>query len=291
VASGLGPAMDLFNRPALRRHVNSAFHFASRAIGGEIHEGEVNGVEMSFYDPGGGDDIYWISLYAKNRLYEHSVLTHMKRVASLYRKPTFVDVGAHYGFYTVYMSKLKGPESRVLSFEPNGEYFRVLSRNVKLNNADNVTLHQLALSDRKGHVVLETSKRFQVGHQHGRRKIRHIEDRVLGSPYHSEATPFDELGIDVSPFIIKVDVHGSEGNVIAGMKKTLQTGTGHLYCELHTEMCDGYTARDVIEMLEDAGMNVLELQGFRRQGGGVIPISKDLFSNPEDRMVYAHKSS
>jgi FkbM family methyltransferase len=292
IRAASGPALYFFDKPILHRHVDLAIHVARRLIGTGIYEGEVNGVKMSFYDPGRGPDAYWTSFYSKSRLYEHSVLTNMKRVASLHRKPTFVDVGAHYGFYTAYMSKLKGPSSKVLSFEPNEEYFRVLSLNVRLNGARNVSLHRLALSNRKGEIVLETSERFRErGYSEEKRKMMHVEGNSTGLDDRVKAIPFDDLPLDISPYIIKVDVHGAEGNVITGMRRTLEEGIGHLFCELHSEMCDDYTAKDVVEVLQKAGMEIFELQRFRRSDGKLVKVSTSSLAEPDNRMIYAIKSS
>jgi FkbM family methyltransferase len=284
-----GPAARLFDKPFLHRYINSTFHTGWRLIGGGVYEGEINGVRMVFYDPGTGPDTYWASFYSKNRIYEHSAITHMKNVASQYDTPTFLDIGAHYGYYTVYMSKLKGGTAKVLSFEPSSESFPVLALNVRLNDADNVTLHRLALSDRRSEIILETSERFQALGYHQKRKMKHVPQLDSDSEDRADAIPFDDLGVDVSPYIIKIDVHGAEGNVITGMRKTLERGEGHLYCELHGEMCDGYTARDVLNVLQNAGMKIFELQGFRRQDGRMIEVPEDLTSRPHGRMIYARK--
>jgi FkbM family methyltransferase len=287
-ASGL--AVRLFDIPFLHRYIISTVRFGCRLVSGGIYEGEVNGVGMKFYDPGKADSTYWASFYTKNRIYEHSATKHMQTVASQYESPTFVDVGAHYGYYTLYMSKLKEPAARVLSFEPSNEYFQVLSRNVKLNNAHNVSLYRLALSDKKGYIVLESSGTLRErGYPGERRKMRYVKEPSDGSQDLVAALPFDDLGLDVSPYIIKVDVHGAEGNVVTGMRRTLERGFGHLYCELHQEMCDGYTASDVAGMLQEAGMEIFELQSYRRSDGRLVKVSEDLFSRPEDRMIYARK--
>jgi hypothetical protein len=54
-------------------------------------------------------------------------------------------------------------------------------------------------------------------------------------------------------------------------------------------MCNGYNAKDIVEMLQDAGMETLEFRGFRTPNGRFTKIPKDLFSLPHDRMIYAKK--
>jgi len=57
----------------------------------------------------------------------------------------FVDIGANYGFFTVYMAR-RG--CRVFSFEPSPEIFPVLKANVELNGVEGlVELHNTALFD------------------------------------------------------------------------------------------------------------------------------------------------
>ncbi len=44
---------------------------------------------------------------------------------------TFIDIGAHFGFYSLLASSIVGREGQVLSFEPTASTFRQLSKNIK----------------------------------------------------------------------------------------------------------------------------------------------------------------
>jgi FkbM family methyltransferase len=59
--------------------------------------------------------------------------------------------------------------------------------------------------------------------------------------------PFDDLAdaLGVQRDIVKIDVHGAEGNVISGMTETLRKHVSALCCELHDEMTDGFSANPV----------------------------------------------
>lgn len=61
---------------------------------------------------------------------------------------TFLDLGAHIGFYSLLASRLVGPEGRVLSVEPEPVSFEHLSGNLDRNRADNVLPVRVGLSDR-----------------------------------------------------------------------------------------------------------------------------------------------
>ena len=259
------------------------------SIAPDEFEVEMNGIRFRFHDPPGQlfGSVYWRNLLLDTP-YEYSVVKHLAQLTKRYDSAEFLDVGAHYGYYTLYMSKLVGVSGKVYSFEPNEGYFDVLSRNVEINHLRNVRLYQIALSDKRGNVVLETSKEFQsYGLTLERRKMRSAKPGELSVP----ALPFDQLGQEenILPNIVKIDVHGAEGNVIYGMRNSLKHSVEHLYCELHNEMCDGYTTRDIIDALQDTGMETFEFHGFRSKEGKLLEIRNILDDLRGDRMIYARK--
>ncbi len=62
---------------------------------------------------------------------------------------TFLDVGAHHGFYSLVASRAVGPEGRVLAFEASGKTFASLSGNVDRNDARNVKAIHAGVSDKR----------------------------------------------------------------------------------------------------------------------------------------------
>jgi len=59
----------------------------------------------------------------------------------------FLDVGCHYGIYSVLASKLVGPEGRVIAVEPHPGALEVLRENVATNGCRNVEVLSVAFSD------------------------------------------------------------------------------------------------------------------------------------------------
>jgi FkbM family methyltransferase len=261
-----------------------------RRIHRDIYQVNLDGIRFRFWDPGGPEG-YWkyffYNTFFRGTLYEHSVVLHLRQAAKGFDSPTFVDAGAHYGYFSVCMSILGGPTSKVYSLEPNGEYFKILSANVALNKLRNVALHRIALADHIGMVTLGYSK-YSPTLSREKRKMEYSEDpageRIVAVPFDSVAQ-----SEGVSPNIVKIDVRGAEGNVVAGMKKSLRK-VSHLYCELHQEMLSyGYHPKDIVGILEDSGLETFEFRGFRRENARLTKISGELLSNPEGRMIYARR--
>ncbi len=131
---------------------------------------------------------------------------------------TVVDVGANIGFFTVLGAVLTGPRGRVLAFEPEPRNHGQLARNVLANGLRQVEVHARACSDRPGRHFLDVNHAESGWHRlapagatgAGRRRVP-VElvtlDSVVGS-----------ARVD----LVKIDVEGHEGSVVAGMMATVR---------------------------------------------------------------------
>ena len=131
----------------------------------------------------------------------------------------FIDVGANIGYFSCLMSKLAGPSGTVLAVEPEPNNLKLLERNLKINRLTNVTVHACALGAREGTAKLGLYKPANRG--------RHsILDADPGRSVEVKVRTLDELarssagGIAVWS-LVKIDVEGYEGFVLAGAKETL----------------------------------------------------------------------
>lgn len=68
---------------------------------------------------------------------------------------TFVDVGAHLGWYTLLAAERVGPRGCVVAFEPNDGLIAMLKHSLSINGLDAEVL-RLAASDRDGFVEFRT---------------------------------------------------------------------------------------------------------------------------------------
>ncbi len=129
---------------------------------------------------------------------------------------TFIDVGAHIGYFTVLASQILGPKGKVLSFEPFPANFQYLQKNIKLNNLENVIAYDRGLWDssaKKG--ILETAPH----------KARIVEGSDI------EMMTLDSL--EVRPNLIKMNIEGSEPFALRGMTETLERNKPILLLEFN----------------------------------------------------------
>jgi len=130
-----------------------------------------------------------------------------------------IDIGANLGHYTARLSELVGPSGRVFAFEPVLETFAILSRNALLLRQGNVTLFNIAASDRVRVVDINIPK-YQDG------LTNFYQARIGGyceeNSIRSFAMPIDGLSIENKVSLIKIDAEGHERAVLMGMHALLR---------------------------------------------------------------------
>jgi len=127
-----------------------------------------------------------------------------------------LDLGAHIGYCTLLLARLVGPSGRVVAFEPDPANFELLRRNVEGNGYRNVTLCPLAVSDRCGQARLYRSADNAGDHR------LHASPEARPS-VAVEAVSLDHVFRDYAGRVdlIKMDVQGSEGAALEGMRGLL----------------------------------------------------------------------
>ena len=72
------------------------------------------------------------------------------------RATTFVDVGAHHGFYSL-LAAHHNPAIRILACEPIPETAEILARNIQDHHLAGCTIHRCAISSTTGHATIHRS--------------------------------------------------------------------------------------------------------------------------------------
>jgi FkbM family methyltransferase len=127
---------------------------------------------------------------------------------------TALDIGANVGFFTLMMARLAGDSGRVHAFEPSRTTLEKLRRNIEENAFQNITILEVALSDRVEERALHhdedpSQNRFgQVVSPAG-------EEKVACRPLDAE------LGPGATFDFVKIDVEGAELLVFRGAEKLL----------------------------------------------------------------------
>ena len=129
-----------------------------------------------------------------------------------------LDIGAHWGYFTLVISRLVGETGRVYAFEPDPDNFKLLLKNKELNKLDNVLPERLALSDKSGQARLFLDK-SNFGNKSFAKENIPAADR--GGGIDVRTVTLDEYLNGRKIDFIKIDVQGAEAYVFGGVWETM----------------------------------------------------------------------
>ncbi len=184
-----------------------------------------------------------------------------------------LDVGGAYGRYALPLSRIVGPTGKVFSFEPGRYSYRVLRVVKWFHRLSNLSIHKLALSDRKGSVLLclPIKKTGKVGPSlafvSSTEEANAVSERVNTATIDAFC---QENGIEKVSFI-KCDTEGSEFLVFKGAQDTIKRCQPVILAEVDPGNMSryGFKAEDLEEFFQTLGYKT-----FIYQGGDFIPCGK-----------------
>lgn len=137
---------------------------------------------------------------------------------------TFVDVGAHFGYFTLIAADIVGPEGRVIAFEPDPRNADILEANAAATGTGTwVEVVRRAVG------AEDTSTAFMFGHD--------VLSRVPASRQAPEAGSIRQVCLDdynlSTGAVIKVDVEGAEMGVLLGSRSHLAAKRTTWIIEIH----------------------------------------------------------
>jgi FkbM family methyltransferase len=158
---------------------------------------------------------------------------------------TWLDVGAHYGYTAMAISRLVGAAGRVMAFEPALATAGCVARAAELNRLPQLTTLALALSDPEEFGFM----RLPV--------VRGMLDSTAAADtggYGLLTARLDRLwpqicGVDPRIHGVKIDVQGMELPVLRGMAGILRAQQPKLIVEFHR----GVDRRAIVQLLESCG--------------------------------------
>jgi len=138
---------------------------------------------------------------------------------------TFIDIGAHLGFYSLLVARLVGEQGKVYSFEPTPRTFEFLKENVSVTS--NIVINQAAVLNKEGLIsfvdygpkygAFNTFKKRtseDLGFLKKKQKFIEVKAVVLDK-YCREN--------NIQPTFIKIDAEGAEYLILQGISYILNS--------------------------------------------------------------------
>lgn len=171
-----------------------------------------------------------------------------------------VDVGAGLGYYALLAVKRVGRNGLVIAFEPDPARFKILTKNIRANNCQNVEAFQYAISNSNTKVKMFSSP-FQ-------------------KEYVADAVSLDRF-FKRTPDVIKIDVEGGELDVLKGMKEMLKREDIKIICEVHPRSLSskGQNPIEISRILRELNYKIYLIKGWK-----LFPINE--FKNKREHYFF-----
>lgn len=230
------------------------------------------------------DDLFTHNIIAsyikQSTSYEPEVTAAMFNILKL--GSSFIDVGAHIGWFTLIASRLVGEQGCVFAFEPDRDNFSRLLDHLRLNDCSNVIPIHSAVSETSGVKTFHINSDNDGGHAlydpgtHPFNGRTRVEQKCI--PVMAMALDSTLLPIQGHFDLLKIDTEGAELHVLRGSKSLLERqAIKHVIAEVNKHG------------LEQMGSTESELIGFMK-GFGYSHTTLDKFEGSESvyNILFSH---
>jgi FkbM family methyltransferase len=217
----------------------------------------------------GGLDIFLTS--AKTHPSEIRLARYLIR--SLKAGDGFVDIGAHFGFFSLLASQLVGEHGAVLAFEPSPASFQLLAENTRA--CANTQAIRQAVSEKNDVLsFFEFPARYSeynalhVGQYEQEPWFGKYRPREIRTPSVALDSFLDTMP-DFYPTLVKIDVEGAEDRVLSGMRRTLNEANAPTVVMEYLADRPGSSHERAAQLLFETGYTAFFINGQ----GDLVPVS------------------
>ena len=164
----------------------------------------------------------------------------------------FLDIGANFGFHTLFAGRQIGSKGQIVAIEPIPKNLRILRKNIQLNGiARNTRIEEAAVSDSSAPFVAmaATGSGPDVTaaiHLNPNKGALQVPNRALDSFSWSR---------EFTPKLVKIDIEGAELSALKSGVEFLKRVHPILLIEVHAKLLPGFgaTAQDLNDFLSRLG--------------------------------------
>ena len=181
-----------------------------------------------------------------------------------YENATVVDVGAHYGYFSLFAAGNLAPESRIFAIEADENNLAVLKANLKANACQNTSIHHMAMAAKSEERTLHTSRAENNSLIESYQLLDQTCKKITIKAV-SLADFMDKQSLSHIDFL-KMDCEGAEYEILLGASDGLLSKIDTISLEFHDLKALDRTSWALVEKLQSAGFKIAkyEYQPTRR---------------------------
>ena len=177
-------------------------------------------------------------------------------IHNLSKGDCFVDVGAHYGYFTLLASKLVDGTGEVHSFEAASTTYAMLKKNS--TSKENIKYYHKAVADQNGTITFHEFPNLYS--EYNSIDIKQFKNNSWFSKLTPQQISVETVDLSsflsqekLSPKLIKIDVEGAELKVIKGAVNYLQKHTPLIAMEYLKSERSNVVHQQAVELLNSLG--------------------------------------
>jgi FkbM family methyltransferase len=196
-----------------------------------------------------------------------------------------IDVGANIGVHTIRLAKLVGPEGSIIALEPDGQIAQQLRENMSLNHLANVQVHEAAAAEKSGDSMVLHRPDSQDSNKGRASLLPH--SYLTGSKRPVTTTTIDDVACGPVA-LIKIDVEGFEGVVVAGATRTVEASFPSIIFEYAPGMLSD-SSQSPFKYLSVKGYYLYRIYQVRQRftGRGTLVLKRLTTPPPVDANILA----
>jgi FkbM family methyltransferase len=167
-----------------------------------------------------------------------------------------IDIGAHIGYFSLIAAKLVGHAGMVFSFEPSEYNFKLLKKNVNVNEYTNILPINKAVCDFVGESDFYEYTPVPSSGWHG---LSRPVDEATSKLTKVDTTTLDSCFGDTHVDVIKIDAEGAEVSILRGAKRLLSANESTtIFTEFNPKRirATGDDPAELIDLLCDFGFAI-----------------------------------
>jgi len=190
-----------------------------------------------------------------------------------------VDIGAHYGYFTMYAAKNIGQHSKVFAVEPAEKNYINLVKNVEACKLHNINPLKLALAGITSNRLFYTAKDWN--NSLFSNYLDHMQegDNVFCLSISDFMQKYDIQQID----FLKIDCEGAEHEILQKTDQATLQKIKVIAMEIHDMHHCGYESSDTLEKLKMAGFRTefsnFEMKKHKKGYNAMVVMQNNILNN------------
>jgi len=173
---------------------------------------------------------------------------------SINKNDVVIDIGAHIGYFTVFASK-QAVQGKIYSFEPSSNSFKILKKNISINNLKNVFAENLGVLKNSGHATLFVNENYAITNsifKNDKPEFSKEDISIISIPDIVKKYQINKIDF------LKLDCEGSEYEIILNLPKDVLKKIVKISVEVHSNI-ENYQFNDLYDFLKANNFEVQKI--------------------------------